>query len=341
MKVPVLFILISILVCTFQPGHTQSAAMVSDPTLSLHDNVVHIAYDILYSSESEKFSIRVEVSDAKGRFLNARTLSGDIGEHVLGGYNKLIFWDIKADSIFLDEEIFVQVYALAEPPPVVVEPVVIEPVEDEPLAEEPVAEEPVAEKPQETEDATPADDPSVTEETMVENEPQSIEDAEPATDPPATDPPATEETKVVEDHSVNKSFNRSAIILQSVALPGLGLSRVNPGTPHWIKGVVGYGCIAGSLYFNNKAASSYEDYKNSSRLEDVDDLYNKAVQQDVISEVLAYTAIGIWVVDLVWTFLVTSDLNLNQSSANHKGFAVGTTVEPVSSSPLIALRYKF
>ena len=167
MKVPVLFILITILVCTFQSGHTQSAAMVSDPNLSLHDNVVHIAYDILYSSESEKFSIRVEVSDAKGRFLNARTLSGDIGEHVQGGYNKLIFWDIKADSIFLDEEIFVQVYALAEPPPVVVEPVVIEPVEDEPLAEEPVAE-----KPQETEDATPADDPSVTEETMVENEPQ-------------------------------------------------------------------------------------------------------------------------------------------------------------------------
>ena len=57
MKVPVLFILISILVCTFQPGHTQSAAMVSDPNLSLHDNVVHIAYDILYSSESEKFWI--------------------------------------------------------------------------------------------------------------------------------------------------------------------------------------------------------------------------------------------------------------------------------------------
>lgn len=321
MKVPVLFILITILVCTFQPGHTQSAAMVSDPNLSLHDNVVHIAYDILYSSESEKFSIRVEVSDAKGRFLNARTLSGDIGEHVLGGYNKLIFWDIKADSIFLDEEIFVQVYALAEPPPVVVEPVVIEPVEDEPLAEEPVAE-----KPQETEDAKPADDPPVTEETMVENEPQSKEDAKPADESYS---------------SVNKSFNRSAIILQSVALPGLGLSRVNPGKPHWIRGVVGYGCIAGSLYFNNKAASSYEDYKNSSRLEDVDDLYNKAVQQDVISEVLAYTAIGIWVVDLVWTFLVTSDLNLNQSSANHKGFAVGTTVEPVSSSPLIALRYKF
>ncbi len=336
MKVPVLFILITILVCTFQPGHAQSATMVSDPHLSLHDNVVHIAYDILYSSESEKFSIRVEVSDAKGRFLNARTLSGDIGEHVLGGYNKLIFWDIKADSIFLDEEIFVQVYALAEPPPVVVEPVVIEPIVDEPVAEEPVAEEPVAEepvaeepvaeKPQETEDAKLADDPPVTEETMVENEPQSKEDAKPAD----------------ESHSsVNKSFNRSAIILQSVALPGLGLSRVNPGKPHWIRGVVGYGCIAGSLYFNNKAASSYEDYKNSSRLEDVDDLYNKAVQQDVISEVLAYTAIGIWVVDLVWTFLVTSDLNLNQPSANHKGFSVGTTVEPVSSAPLIALRYKF
>ena len=262
--------------------------------LSWKDSRVQISYDLLNSVEADKFSIRVEVSDAKGRLFNARSLSGDIGENVKGGFNKKIIWDIVADSIFLDDEdIFVEIYALFTPPSVVEKPIM--------------------------------------EEQLTEEKTVTIEESPPG----FADQPASEENPMV------KEFNRTSIIVQSLVLPGLGLSRVNPGQPHWIKGVVGYGCIAGALYFNNKAMISYDAYKNVSRLEDVDDLFNKAEKQDLTSEVLGFVALGVWVTDLVWNILGTADLNLTNPSVSHKGISFGTTVEPISSIPLIALRYKF
>ncbi len=298
MKVTILFTVTMVLVCTSQLSQAQSSVEVSMSDLSWKDSRVQISYDLLNSIEADQFSIRVEVSDAKGQLFDARSLSGDIGEKVYGGLNKKIIWDIVADSIFLDdEEIFVEIYALFKPPPEVAEPVKAEPVV------EPVVEEKTV---------------------MIEEQSPGFEDRT-----------SSEETASMKD------FNRTAIIVQSLALPGLGLSRVNPGQPHWIKGVVGYGCIAGALYFNDKAVTSYDAYKNSSRLEDVDDLYNKAVKQDAISEVLAFAAIGVWVTDLVWNILGTADLNLTSHPVSHKGVSFSTTVEPVSLVPLIALRYKF
>ncbi len=290
MKLTDLIIFSIALVCTGQSGLAQTSVEVSRPGLSMKDNGIQISYDILNSAETDEFSIRVEVSDAKGRLIEARSLSGDIGENVRGGIHKEIFWDIVADSIFLDEEIFVQVYALAKPKPVVVEQV------------------------------AEVKDQSSSEET------EKIEDR------PETD---------LANTASQNTFNRTLIVLQSVVLPGLGLSRVKPGQPHWIRGVAGYGCIAGALYFNNKAVASYDSYMIPDRLEDVDDLYNKAVKQDAISEVLAFVALGVWVSDLIWTIIGTSDMNLSHPSVNHKGLTIGTSFEPVSSVPLIAFRYKF
>ena len=290
------------------PAHlilAQSEVEVSKPDLSLKDNGIQITYQLLNSSESDTFTIRIEVTDVNGSYINAQTLSGDVGEDIPGGLNKEIFWDIEADSIFLNAEIFVQVYAVPEAPPVAEAPpqVVEETVQD------------VADTTQNVE--------LMTNEVDVER-----------------DPPLTEETNVMEKPS-GKSFNRTGIILQSVLLPGLGLSRINAGQPHWIRGVAGYGCIAGTLIFNKKAVTSEESYLESDDPDERDILFADAVRQDNISEVLAYTAIGIWVADLVWTILGTTDMNMDQSSVNHKGFSIGTTFEPVSSVPLLALRYKF
>ena len=52
-------------------------------------------------------------------------------------------------------------------------------------------------------------------------------------------------------------------------------------------------------------------------------------------------AIGIWVADLVWTILGTNDLNNRQLSGTEKRISIGTTVEPVSNTPLISMRYRF
>ncbi len=281
-------ILISILLCPVADLNAQSTVKVSKPVLSMNGNKVQISYDLLNSAKEDIYTIRIEVTDSKGQSIDARSLSGDIGDNIMGGGNKKILWDIEADSIFLDDEIFVQVYALPAPVP----------VDEEVLAEEPPLKEPVKESVEES-----------PKETMA--------------------------------GSTSREYNRTAIILQSVAFPGLGLSRTNPGQPHWIKGVAGYGCIAGSIYFNKKAISSYSAYENPDNLDEVDDLFNQAVRQDNISEALAFIAIGIWVTDLVWTIVGTSDLKNDQPAGDSKGFSIGTSVEPVSSVPLIAFRYRF
>ncbi|MCK5134514.1 MAG: hypothetical protein KAR19_01905 [Bacteroidales bacterium] len=313
MRLTDFIILISILLCPAIDLQAQSTVEVTNPVLSLKGSDVQISFDLLNSSRSDIFTIRIEVTNSEGKAIDARSLSGDIGKSINGGRNKKILWDIESDSIFLDEEIFVQVYALTESVPVVEKPQVVE--TEEPTIVE--TEEPIV---------------------VETEEPIVVETEEPIV-------VETEETPAVragaESGSVNKEYNRTSIILQSVAFPGLGLSRTNPGQPHWIRGIAGYGCIAGSIYFNSKAVSSYQAYKNTDNQDEVDNLFNQAVKQDNISEALAFIAIGIWVTDLVWTIAGTSGLKNDQISGDLKRFSIGTTVEPVSSVPLIAFRYRF
>jgi hypothetical protein len=250
----------------------QTSVEVSKPELSMQGKDVVISYHLLNSTASERFSVRIEITDSFGNPIEARTLSGDIGNGIPGGMNKKIVWDIQADSIFLVHEIFFEVYARPESPPAAIEP---------------------------GKEETPA--------------------------------------KIAE----GKTFSRTSLMLQSLLLPGLGLSRLNPGKPHWIRGVVGYGCIGGAYYLNQKSIQSNEAYKNPTSVDEVIPTFNRAYRQDVVSEVLGIAAIGIWVSDLVWTFLATSDLNQVELSYVPKGVSLGTTCEPVSKIPLIALRYTF
>ncbi len=260
----------------------QQTVEVSKPRLSIEGKKVLITYDLVYSNVSDRFSVRIEVTDANKRPISARSLSGDVGEGISGGSNKRILWDLETDNIFLNEDISVQVFAKQEMPVVAEKPVV---------AQEP---------------------------DMQEKESQKQ---------------LSEKGK--------KTYSRMSISAQSLVLPGLGLSRVHPGKPHWIKGVVAYGCLGGAIYLNSQAWNNYNNYQDPTSPEQADELFNTAVKQDKISEVLGFSALGIWIVDLVWTIVGTSDLNSPQSSGTQKGFSIGTIVEPVSSAPLIALRYTF
>ena len=259
--------LFALLWCLEPWCQAQKTVEVSKPDLALKGNNIQITYDILNSTRADKFTIRIEITDAEGNTINASSLSGDIGADISGGKNKQILWDIEADSIFLDAEIFVQVFAKGTPPVITIEPPVTEPS--------------------------------------------------------------------------TQSYNRTGIILQSVALPGLGLSRINRGQPHWIRGVAGYACIAGAIYFNNKAVSSYEAYRTPGSLSEVDNLFDKAVMQDNLSEALAYSAIGIWIVDIVWTIMGSAKLNDDNSLGDLEGFSIGSTVDPHSNVPLISVRFGF
>jgi hypothetical protein len=143
-----------------------------------------------------------------------------------------------------------------------------------------------------------------------------------------------------ESSPVETEFSRAGLILQSVALPGLGLTRYKQ-QPHWIRGVLGYGCLGGSVALSYLAYDSYTSYQSAGSEGEVEDFFSKAQSQQSTSDVLAFAAIGIWVTDLVWTILGTSDMGKKQTAGVQEGFSIGTRIEPVSSAPLIALRYTF
>jgi hypothetical protein len=267
----------------------QTTVEVSDPVIQLVGNTIHITYDILHSTPQDKFNIELAITDENGNAIDAKALSGDIGENVSGGSNKQITWDLEADHIYLDEYILVQINAYAIQPPV---PAAI-PRESEKVQEE-----------QET----------GTEGKTLTQEPSPLKPS--------------------------KTYNRTGIILQSVALPGLGLSRVT-GKPHWLRGVAGYGCIAGSVILNRQAVKNNDQIEDLVYYDDIQQAYNKSLQQDNISEILAYAAIGIWVTDIIWNIAGTKDLHKASYSAEAAGFSIGSKIDAYTRAPLISVTYRF
>ncbi len=143
--------------------------------------------------------------------------------------------------------------------------------------------------------------------------------------------------KIISEPSIQE-FSRASLLLRSAVLPGWGLTKVT-GKPHWIKGVVAYGCLGGSIAMNRSAISTYDDFLNAENSEEADALYAKASSQDQTSEILGYAAIGIWVIDLVWTFVGTSPKG--DGMASLQGVSVGGGFDKTSGVPQLQLSYRF
>lgn len=147
-------------------------------------------------------------------------------------------------------------------------------------------------------------------------------------------------TVVPADDAKATGFSRAGILLQSLAFPGLGLSRVT-GKPHWIRGVAGYGCIAGSVILNRQAVNTFETIENLDDTDDINNAFDKSVQQDQFSEILAFAAIGIWVTDMIWTFVGTSDLKKPSLHSETRGLSFSGSVDPISNIPQVGFIYRF
>ncbi len=139
------------------------------------------------------------------------------------------------------------------------------------------------------------------------------------------------EVKEPASESKSSTFNRTAIMLQSLALPGLGLSRVT-GNPHWIRGVAGYSCLVSSVILNRQAIRTFDSIENLDDPTEAEAAFDKSVRQDKISAGLAYAALGIWIADVVWTWVGTSDLSR---------LSVGAGMDPLSHAPMLCFRYTF
>jgi hypothetical protein len=284
----------SVLFC-LGPSVIAQEIQVSDPRLELRDNTIHITYDILNSSPSDEFTVRLTVEDDRGQTIRADALSGDIGDMVYGGKGKEIRWDLTADGVEMEAQIFFKVYAKPVPPP---EPVVVSIPEEELSSEE--------EK-----------------EEVVESEQTNIQNA--------SGGPSTEESK---------HFSRAGIIGQSIVFPGLGLSRVT-GKPHWLRGVATYGCLAGSVVMNRMAFATYNGIYGIDDFREREEQYQKSLSQDQTSEILAYAALAIWVSDFIWTVAGTGNLKAMTYGNDRSGFSFYSSVDPLSTTPLLGFSYKF
>jgi hypothetical protein len=87
-------------------------ALLTQPRLEPNGNHLNIFYDIITKHSTDQFYIWVEImKKSNGEIIQAKSLSGDIGENVKAGTNKKIIWSAEQDSIYLNEDIVVEVKA--------------------------------------------------------------------------------------------------------------------------------------------------------------------------------------------------------------------------------------
>jgi hypothetical protein len=84
---------------------------LSQPRLEPDGNQLVIFYDIVSKDLSDQFYIWVEIKKSNGELIKANSISGDVGANVKAGNNKKIIWSPEKDSVYLDDEVSVEVKA--------------------------------------------------------------------------------------------------------------------------------------------------------------------------------------------------------------------------------------
>lgn len=141
------------------------------------------------------------------------------------------------------------------------------------------------------------------------------------------------------------SFNRSALILQSVALPGLGMTRLKE-KPYWIMGVAGYGFLASGAYFWIKSENTYkEEYANEDLTfedsEDRDKAYSSYLTEYTISIVSFCGAGAIWLTNLVMIYSASGKIQKSPHSYQDKKINIYPVYDYKTKSPMLSLTYRF
>jgi len=95
----------------FASAFSQSAAQIKNVDFELVNNEVIITYDIVKHQPGEMFKVWIKVYTAQENELKSASATGSVGENVAGGNRKKITWNPKSDGIFLDNDIYIQVFA--------------------------------------------------------------------------------------------------------------------------------------------------------------------------------------------------------------------------------------
>jgi hypothetical protein len=281
----ILFFFLCSTVC-FTPLYGQGKVEMTKPQLMLVNDTLIIRYGFTGSKPWDVFNVRLEITDSSGRSIPAKSFTGDIGDSIYGGQQKIILWNMAADGIYVSENIYIEVISKKLD-----------------AIEIPIAQ------------TLPGDS--------------------------LPDQPASYNTPVTAEKEEKTPVYRKNNILLSAVVPGWGLTRLSDGKPYWLIGVAGFGCIASSIYFNRQAVTSYDNYKGSLDMNESQDYFDKAEQQYLISNICAYTAIAIWVVDL--GIVTLRDLQVRKSMSDQKlsRLSVGPGYHGSTRTAFVALNYRF
>ncbi len=148
------------------------------------------------------------------------------------------------------------------------------------------------------------------------------------------------EEPIQEEASSSGEVKTAEIVLWSTLCPGLGFVKMEKSPWHLAKGVAGYGCIASAIIFNRLAVSNYNKYLDSYEIENSDNYYNKSVQQDKLSEVFAYSAIGIWAAEIIWVLIETKGQK-SIHSAQGSRISIEPGYDLNSNTSMICFSYNF
>ena len=83
---------------------------ITPPKLEFDSKQLLISYDVISKNQSDKFYVWVNIEKKNGERIQIKALSGDIGD-IKAGKDKKILWIPEKDSIFLNEEVLVEVKA--------------------------------------------------------------------------------------------------------------------------------------------------------------------------------------------------------------------------------------
>ena len=134
-----------------------------------------------------------------------------------------------------------------------------------------------------------------------------------------------------------KGISVGGAMILSAILPGLGRTVAEGGGGQWVLGLVGYGCVVGSVMMKNSSVYSDSDYRLASYKEERDDLFEQGENQDLYSRVFIGGAAAIWVFDLIYTGAVAG----RERKAKQKGFSLNYQFDPGSGAPMLGLNYRF
>ncbi len=147
-------------------------------------------------------------------------------------------------------------------------------------------------------------------------------------------------TENLEVSGATGNLSRSSVVLQSLLLPGLGLSRIK-GKPHWLRGALGYGCIASCVAFTINSERLHSEYEQATDMNERDDLFETFANQRNVANAQLYAAIGIWIVDIVWTMAGSKELSKKVVFNQTNGFSINPSYNTEAQAPLLSLKYNF